>query len=68
MLLYIQLIFFSLNLFFIKCYYVLIKCVFQYDEATDTYPDLVEQFKKKHTKGGKWNSPVAEEQYVSNSF
>ncbi|PWA52101.1 hypothetical protein CTI12_AA457740 [Artemisia annua] len=35
----------------------------EYDKATDTYPDLVEQLKKKHTKGGKWNSPVAEEQY-----
>nr|GEZ54532.1 hypothetical protein [Tanacetum cinerariifolium] len=29
----------------------------EYNEETGTFPDLVEQFKKKHTKAGKWNSP-----------
>ncbi|GJY50078.1 ARID DNA-binding domain-containing protein [Tanacetum coccineum] len=35
----------------------------RFDEETGTFPDLVEQFKKKHTKEGKWNSPVAEIKY-----
>ncbi|GJT31322.1 formin-like protein 18 [Tanacetum coccineum] len=35
----------------------------EYNEETGTFPDLVEQFKKKHTKAGKWNSPVAKTKY-----
>ncbi|GKF81235.1 formin-like protein 18, partial [Tanacetum coccineum] len=40
----------------------------EYNEETGTFPDLVEQFKKQHTKAGKWNSPVAKTKYVSNSL
>ncbi|GJR70494.1 hypothetical protein Tco_0016559 [Tanacetum coccineum] len=32
------------------------------------FPDLVEQFKKKHTKAGKWNNPVAKTKYLSGMY
>ncbi|GJU35689.1 formin-like protein 18 [Tanacetum coccineum] len=40
----------------------------EYNEETGTFPDLVEQFKKKHTKAGKWNNPVAKTKYLSGMY
>ncbi|GJV73632.1 hypothetical protein Tco_1493627 [Tanacetum coccineum] len=35
----------------------------EFNEETGEFPDLIDQFRAKHIKRGKWNSLVAEERY-----
>ncbi|GJW33309.1 hypothetical protein Tco_0053341 [Tanacetum coccineum] len=35
----------------------------EFNEETNEFPDLIDHFRAKHMKGGKWNNTVAEERY-----